>query len=285
MLPYTIRKIIVPIDLSETSLNALDTAVAIAKRHQAELILLNVIESDLDFLGEGNGFSSFNNLSHSSDVLTALAGGIQHTHALSPRVIQEEGHVSYVILKTALLHQADLIVIGTHGASGYRDGFIGSNAYSVIKHATCPVLTIPPKKKYLSFRRAMFPIRPVTGALQRFDVVSSVLSPNAHLDVVGMSYRRMERETSVLDKILDEISLQLQQDNIIGRTSWGNGDAISQDVLEYIHTHLPDLVVLTSVLDVTTKPNFVGPHAQKIMHGSKVPVLSIKRIAVPKLVS
>ena len=75
MLPYTIRKIIVPIDLSETSLNALDTAVAIAKRHQSELILLNVIESDLDFLGEGNGFSSFNNLSHSSDVLTALAGG------------------------------------------------------------------------------------------------------------------------------------------------------------------------------------------------------------------
>ncbi len=280
MLPYTIRKIIVPIDLSETSLNALDTAVALAKKHKASLLMLNVIESGFEFLTDGGGFSSFTNLSNSADVLSALAGTIQHTHNIVPKVIQEEGHVSQVILKTTLLQQADLIVIGTHGASGYRDGFIGSNTYSIIKHSTCPVLTIPPKRKFLSFRKVMFPIRPVAGALSRYDVVSQFIAPNASLEVVGLSFRRMETDTSVLEKILEEVKDQLEMGRITTRTAWGNGNTISEDVLTYMHKSFPDLVVITSVLDVTPKPNFIGPHTQKIMNCSKVPVLSIKRVGI-----
>jgi len=284
MLPYTIRTIICPIDLSETSLNALDTAVSLAKRHEATLVMLNVIEAGLEFLGDDSSFSSFANLSHASDVLTALAGGIQSSHGIQPKVIQEEGHVAAVIMKTVLRQQADLVVIGTHGASGYRDGFIGSNTYSVFKHSGCPILAIPPKRKYTTFRKALFPIRPVIGALARYDVLSQFLAPNAALDVLGLSYRQMERETNVLDKILEEIRPQLQSDNVRGRTIWGEGESISEDILKYSQYYFPDLIVITSVLDVTTKPNFVGPHTQKILNASKVPVLSVKRVNVPSLV-
>ena len=114
MFSYTIKKIIVPIDLSETSLNALDSAVALAQRHNASLVLLNVVETEFEFLDAG--FSSFSVNSNAGDVITALAGGLQHRHMVTPAVVQEEGHVSQTILKAALLHHADLIVMGTHGA-------------------------------------------------------------------------------------------------------------------------------------------------------------------------
>ena len=283
MLSYTIRKILVPIDMSETSLNALDTAVLLAKRHNASLLMVNVIESGFDFLGDAIGFSSLTNLSHSADVLTALAGGIQNAHSINPKVIQEEGHVSHVILKTALLHQADLIVIGTHGASGYRDGFIGSNTYSILKHSTCPVLTIPPKRKFSTFRKVMFPVRPMSGALVRYDVVSKFMAPNSMLDVVGMSNRGMEKETKLLDKLLEEICDRLGQDKVLGNTAWGKGQTISEDVLDYAHQYQSDLIIITAVLDVTTKQYFIGPHTQKILNCSKVPVLSVKRVFVPTL--
>ena len=279
---YNIKKILVPVDLSETSLNALDTAVALAKKHAAVVELLNVVENNYSIVEENN-FQPPGYLTNSSDVLTALAGAVQHASDIKPRLLQQEGNVADTIIKTSLHHQSDLIVMGTHGASGYRDGFIGSNTYNVIKNASCPVLTVPGKKKYLSFRKILFPIRPVSGALMRYDIVCHFLSSQASINVLGLSYKNMQRETSLLDKIIDEIKEQLELDKVRTVTGWNSGGSIADDVLLEAQQTNAELLVLTSVLDVTTKPNFIGPHTQKILHYSKLPVLSIKKIYVPAL--
>src|SRR5215208_7208620 len=146
MSSYSIQKILVPVDLSETSLNALDTAVSIAVKQNATLLLLNVLETVHGSFPDEPGYSTFNNLFNTSDVLTALISAIQHSHNIKPEIFQEKGNVTDTIIKTSLAQQCDLIVMGTHGASGFRDGFIGSNTYNTIKYATCPVLSVPPRK-------------------------------------------------------------------------------------------------------------------------------------------
>jgi len=281
MSSYHIQKIVVPIDLSETSLNALETAVAIAKKHKAGIQLLNVIENHLDFHDD---FALSSSIINSTDVLNALAGAIQHTNDIKPEIIQLEGNVADIIIKHSFMHHANLIIMGTHGASGFRDGFIGSNAYRVLKYAACPVLTVPPKRKFLSFTRALFPIRPVSGALMRYDIVCHFLSANSSIDVLGLSYRKMEKETNVLDKIIDEIKDQLSADRIKARANWNKGMTIPEDILQFSLENNSDLIIVTSVLDVTTKPGFIGPHSQKIINCSKVPVLNIKKMAVPSWV-
>jgi nucleotide-binding universal stress UspA family protein len=275
---YTIQNILVPVDLSESSLNALDTAAALAQKHKASLQLLNVVEHQWDAFQE-DAFSP-GGTTDSLDVLNALAGSIQHTHNLKPSVIQEEGNVSDTIIKASIKYQSSLIVMGTHGASGYRDGFMGSNTYRVIKQAGCAVLAVPDLRKYLSFRRIVFPIRPVAGALQRYDIVCHFVSPQSCLEVLGLSYRKMERETNVLDKIVQEIKDQLDADKIKPSISWGAGRTVADDVLSFAHQDNSDLIIITSVLDVTTKPKFVGPHTQKIINCAKAPILSIKKAGV-----
>lgn len=277
---YHIRKIVVPVDLSETSLNAIDTAVAIARRHDASLVLLNVIEKGFDLLHED---VPVNDPLKSADVLNALVSAIDHTTEVKPTLVQQDGHVRETIVKQAFLYHCDLIIMGTHGASGYRDGFVGSNTYNVIKNAGCPVLTIPPKRKFPSFKRALFPIRPVIGALQRYDVVGHFLSANAVMDVLGLSYRLVEKESNVLDKIIDEIEDKLMLNGTRARASWNKGMVIADDVLQSAIENNSDLIVVTSALDVTTKPNFIGPHSQKIINCSKIPVLNIKKVSVPTL--
>jgi nucleotide-binding universal stress UspA family protein len=279
---YNIKKILVPVDLSEISLNALDTAVALAKKHNAVVQVLYVIEIKPGSF-EDSGFQSNNYLTNSSDVLTALAGAIQHANDIKPILLQEEGNVTDTIIKTSLQQHSDVIIMGTHGASGYRDGFIGTNTYSVIKNSSCPVLTVPPKRKYLSFKKILFPIRPVSGALMRYDVVCQFIAPQALINVLGLSYRSMERETNVLDKIIDEIKDKLEMDNVKANAIWNSGNSIADDVLTQSQQTAAELIVITSVLDVTTKPNFIGPHTQKILHCSKVPVLNIKKLSVPML--
>jgi nucleotide-binding universal stress UspA family protein len=274
---YVIQRILVAVDLSETSLNALETAVSIAKAHLATLCILHVNEP---VIGNENNHT-FGLSQANTDVLTALTDAIRYVGELKPRLLQKSGHVVESIIQAALDEQCDLVIMGTHGASGLREGFIGSNTYNVIKYATCPVLTIPPVQKFVSFKKVLFPIRPVKGALIRYDVACNFLSANSTLQVLGLSYLRMERDTGLLDKIVEDIRDNLKVGRVEVNTSWGRGSSVSDDIIQFINLHTPDLIVLTSILDVITKPNFVGPHTQRLIHASRVPVLNIKRITNP----
>jgi nucleotide-binding universal stress UspA family protein len=280
MTEYKMNRILVPVDLSESSLNALDSAVTIAKKHQASLHVLYVDENNFQTM-EDLGTPYFSNSVNAADIITALVGAIQYKHNIKPVVSMQEGNVAEVIIKSSFLMQADLIVIGAHGASGYRDGFIGNNSYNVIKYAACPVLTVPQKKKNNSFRKILFPIRPVAGALMSYDIVSQFTNPFTVMEVMGVSYRMiLDTAGSVLDTIIGEIKDQLQKDEVTAKSFWSEGTSIADEILKHTNANT-DLVVVTSALDVTSKPKYIGPHAQKVIHCSKAPVLSIKKNTVP----
>jgi nucleotide-binding universal stress UspA family protein len=277
---YKMNRILVAVDLSESSLNALDTAVTIAKKHQASLHVLYVDENNFQSMEEV-GTPYFSNSVNAADVITALVGAIQHKHNIKPVVSMQDGNVAETIIRSSFLLHADLIVMGAHGASGFRDGFVGSNTYNVIKYATCPVLMVPQKKKNNSFRKILFPIRPVTGALMSYDIVSQFTNPFTVMEVMGVSYRMiLDTAGSVLDTIIGEIKDQLERDEVTAKPFWSEGASIADEILKHTNANT-DLVVVTSALDVTSKPKYIGPHAQKIIQSSKAPVLSIKKNTVP----
>lgn len=281
---YKINSVLAPVDLSESSLNALDTAVSIAKKHQALLYILYVDENNFQAMDDVSSIYTPNNINN-ADVINALVGTIQHQHDIKPVVLTEEGNVADIVIKISLLNHIDLIVMGSHGASGYRDGFIGNNTYNVIKHAACPVLSVPARKRLNGLRRILFPIRPVTGALMPYEIVSRFTNPDAVMEVLGITYRMIiETAGSVLDTIVGEIKDQLKKDQVTAKSLWIEGQGIADEIVRYANKTNPDLVVVTSVLDVTSKPRYIGPHAQRIIHCSKVPVLSIKKLSVPSLV-
>ena len=281
---YKINNVLVPVDLSESSLNALDVAINIAKKHKAALQVLHVDENNFQTLDD-IGSPYFSNPVNAADVINALVAAIQHTHGIWPAVFMEEGNVAEIISKISFFQHSDLIVMGSHGASGYRDGFIGSNTYSVIKYAACPVLSVPQKRKLNSFRKILFPIRPVTGALMPYEIVSRFTNPDTVMEVLGLTYRMIfETAGSLLETIVDEIKDQLKNDQVTAKPLWSEGISIADEIVKHVNRTNPDLVVVTSALDVTSKPKYIGPHAQKIIHCSKVPVLSIKKLSVPSLV-
>ena len=121
------------------------------------------------------------------------------------------------------------------------------------------------------------------GALSPYHVVGQFLSPNSSLDVLGVSYRKTERELGVLDKIAEEINDQLTGDKIKVKMHWGTGVSVSDDILQFAQSSNPDLIILTSILDAISMINFIGPYAQKLINCSPIPLLSIKKIGVSML--
>jgi nucleotide-binding universal stress UspA family protein len=212
-----------------------------------------------------------------------LTAAIQHGNEIKPKLFKSNGTVIESVVSLTTIENPDLIIMGTHGASGYRPGFIGSNTYGVLKHSPCPVLTIPPRRKFNSFENALFPIRPVAGALARYDVACHFLAARSTVEVLGLSYLRMERETTVLEKIADEIRDKVTADEVALKTTWSADNSFTDHILQLVQEAHHDLLILTSSLDAISKSNFIGPNTQKIINCSKVPLLVIKHVGVPIL--
>lgn len=275
---YTIKKILAAVDFSEPSLNALDTAVFLAERYKSSLYIIHVHDTVFEFIGS-DVFANNRITNHSTNILSALAIDIERKTRTRPHIIEAEGYAVEVILRNAVKHECDLVVVGTYGASGYRDGFVGTNTYNIIKNAPCPVLSIPPGKKWTSFKRPLFPIRPVISALRQYDVLRNFLFPDSNLDVLGLS-SGLPGARKDLDKLVADIWHKLTADNITARTEWDEGPSISENILRHAEKNNTDLIVITPAIDVSAKQFFIGPNAHKIIHAAKVPVLNINKVNV-----
>jgi nucleotide-binding universal stress UspA family protein len=280
---HPIKNILVPVDFGENSLNALETAIAIAKLHGATLHLLHVVDNSFDFLSHGDTYIAMSSItSNSGDILQALAGSLAQKHKVMPKVLLVEGCVYQTIVKEGIAHTADLIVMGTHGASGQRDAFVGTNTYNVFKHAHCAVLAIPGGRKWSQFRRVLFPVRLVVGALARYDFVRGLLNPGAaSLEVLGLSYNKNENEKSMMEDLVSEIKDKLNEDKVAANISCLSGRNIVDNILTHSEQKSTDLIVISPSVDIASKHFYIGPNAQRIIHQAKVPVLNVKRVAVP----
>jgi nucleotide-binding universal stress UspA family protein len=147
-----IRRILVPVDFSPTSDQALSYAAALAEEFGASLSLLHVIDdrwitgawpaevyvADLPKLRE--------------DLVADMRQQIQKClDSLTDNGIKGTGDVligvpSHVIIEQASTTGADLIVMGTHGRTGITHLLIGSVAERVIRHAPCPVFVVRERK-------------------------------------------------------------------------------------------------------------------------------------------
>jgi nucleotide-binding universal stress UspA family protein len=135
------NKIVVAIDFSECSINAFLHAVSIADHCHGELILLWVQKAS----NEKEKYVD-KNLDSSQDVQKAFEELIAKYQPDHPKVKISwkirKGKIYREVTDEAKLSKAMLIVTGTHGASGFEEFWIGSNANKIVSSSTCPVITI-----------------------------------------------------------------------------------------------------------------------------------------------
>lgn len=144
MKPFS--KILVPVDFSSHADEAVDAAVDIAQRYEAEIMLVNVFEPIALAFPEGSGvYASLSTTDFVLDLEQALEKKRAQTAAKSGRAIQavqRTGHPPHEIVDLARSGGFDLIVMGTHGRTGLSHMLVGSVAERVVRTAPCAVLTV-----------------------------------------------------------------------------------------------------------------------------------------------
>jgi nucleotide-binding universal stress UspA family protein len=140
------NNVLCPIDFSETSARALTYATVLARWYDAHLEVLHVVpafeenEPPAHFDIETGVWPSRDRLVAEIERLIAAAGA----RDLKSRALAQEGRAHEIIACRARALPADLLVMGTHGRSGFNRLLLGSITEKVLRQVSCPVLTVPP---------------------------------------------------------------------------------------------------------------------------------------------
>lgn len=150
---HPFKKILVPVDFSSDSAQAVRMAMDLALRYEAALTLIHVYEPVAYMMPDANTFFTqpqldqlFAELRKHLDALQAeaRAGGVVRVETRL-----EQGFAVSEICESAKRMGCDLIVMGTHGRTGLSHLFLGSVAERVLRMAPCPVLTVKTKDREL----------------------------------------------------------------------------------------------------------------------------------------
>ncbi len=143
----TFKKILCPTDFSDASRPAFDAAAELAAKYQAELCLAHVVPVVPTLPPDPNfvlAVPEYERALHADAdrQLKQLAACLAEKK-LQVRTIVGHGDAGHEIVRMAQAEGADLIVIGTHGNTGFQHVMFGSVAEKVVRLARRPVLTMP----------------------------------------------------------------------------------------------------------------------------------------------
>jgi universal stress protein A len=143
------KKILVPVDFSPSSKRALEWALAFAERFDAQVMVVHTWEipsylrPDLT-VWSGDISATLTDYTR-ADAEKNMQTFLRETRAGERANVSssvEPGAPYPTILRLASERAIDLIAMGTHGRAGVAHLLLGSTAENVVRHATCPVLTV-----------------------------------------------------------------------------------------------------------------------------------------------
>ncbi len=141
------RRILVPTDFSVQAENALKVAAQLAKKFNGEIYLLHMLELPLQLIDPVSGSGS-QNLPEALFFMKLAKKRFKEVidqPFLKGIIVHDtvEFHQAFEgIIEVSQEHNCDLIVMGSHGANGFKEVFIGSNTEKVVRNSSIPVLVI-----------------------------------------------------------------------------------------------------------------------------------------------
>ena len=244
------KTILFPTDFSENALHASDYAGLLAEKFDANVVLLNIYSVPIiteyqvpyninDFTMEMREASEKN--------LTLFKDKFIETTGLSKERISQKieyGFVADVITDTAKAIKADMIVMGTKGASNILEKWIGTNAQTVMKNAECPVWIIPQEaninypQKFLYAADLQEDEVTATQKVMEFATPLQALCKVIHID----DYFEMSVNQAVKEKISELKEEFKDDDNVFVRAI--RRDDIIEGLETYIKSYKPDVLAL-----------------------------------------
>lgn len=275
------KKIIVPIDFSEHSEYALETAAILAKKYGGEIIALHMLEINEAVFTQSNNslgqetlfFIKLANERFENFLQKDFLSGVKITPVVRQfKVFSEVNDV-------AKEQNADLVVIGSHGSSGLREIFIGSNTEKVVRHSEIPVLVIKNKPKNEKLEDVVFASNFAEESVSAYKEASKIfdlLNVNVHLlyvNVPGEDFMSSAEMNERIDTFLNKAEGNSEKlDNV----KFVSDYTVEQGVLNYANSKDIDIIVIPTHGRTGIAHFFSGSISEDIANHAERPVMTFR---------
>ncbi|MFD2552086.1 universal stress protein [Bizionia sediminis] len=272
------KRILVPTDFSKEAEQALKVAAQLAKKHDCEIYLLHMLELPLDQIDALSQYSElpeamfFMKLAHQKFEKTMSQ---EYLKGLTVHETVDFNKTFTGISDTCKTHNIDLIVMGSHGANGFKEMFIGSNTEKVVRTSEIPVLVIKNEHDNFEINNFVFASdfkNDNKGTYLQAVNLAKILDAKIHLLFVNTANNFITTNTAKA-RILDFIAGSNFENYTI---SIYNDDSVEKGILNFSHIVNADLIGISTHGRQGIAHFFNGSISEDLVNHAKRPVITFK---------
>ncbi len=281
MKDFHVNRILIPTDFSETGLLAIEHGTFMAKLFRAELHLLHVLEVNEYSFDIPEPILRFSNLEAVQGIaakkMEDTAEGIYKESGIKPVALCTTGKIAREVVDYADENKIDLIIMGTHGASGFEEYFIGSNAHKIVNQANCPVISVQTHAKKLGFTNIVLPIDDAIHSRQKVDYAIELAKKyTSKIHILGLLETTEDNEEGKFNIKIDAVEEAIKKAGLPLSRKIIKGDHLAAEALKYSKEINADLIVIMTDHESKLTGMYMGPFAKQIVNHSRIPVMSIR---------
>jgi nucleotide-binding universal stress UspA family protein len=275
------KKIVVPIDFSEYSEFALQTAAMLAEKYTAKIYALHMLD-----VHEGNMSQSITNQQERSIFLLKIAEQkfekfLDKDYLKNVTLIPVIKHYKVFSEVNAFAEQenADFIVMGSHGTNGIKGFFLGSNTEKVVRYASIPVLIVKNRLLNIDFKDVVIAtdfskesINTFKKVLKRLDF----LNARKHLLYINLPDENFKTSTE-MDKMANDFLMEVEGnvDRLIN-VNFVCEKSIEKGILNFSNAIGADLISVITHGRKGLSHIFAGSISEDVGNHSTLPVITFK---------
>jgi nucleotide-binding universal stress UspA family protein len=277
------KKIIVPIDFSQHSEYALEAASILAKKNNSEILALHMLElsgvhaygseSESEHIGKALFFIKLAEKKFNEFLEKDFLEGVSITPIVKHfKVFSEVNDV-------AKEQNADFIIMGSHGSSGFSEIFVGSNTEKVVRTSEIPVLVIKNKPKSMDYKSVIFASDFSEEAIKPYINASNLLmdfGSDVHLlyvNVPGERFKSSSEMENTMTEFLQKADGNLNRMNAVNYVS---DVSVEKGILSFAKKINADLIVIPTHGRTGLAHFFEGSISEDLANHADLPVMTFK---------
>jgi nucleotide-binding universal stress UspA family protein len=271
------KSIVVGIDFSDCSINALEHAISIAQKSKSNLTM--VWANHLDYSKE---IFSVEPKQLDSEVKTRFDGLVakyqDSLKGLKLDYVLRKGKVYKEICAVAADIDAFVIVIGTHGSTGFEEFWIGSNANRIVASSPIPVITIRGGIDIgRDMQKIVLPFDSTKATRQKLPITALFAKYfRSEVHIVGIFTSSLDDQQYRVRNYVAQAEDYLKENFIRYKISFIEAENITEATLDYAKSIDANLISIMTEQETATSNLWMGPFASQMVNHSPIPVLSVK---------
>ncbi len=271
------KKIVVGVDFSDCAMNALEHAVIIARKAHAGITM--VWANHLDYSKEIFSVEPDHLRAEVQKRFEELIEKYRLQLATNTDIDfrMKKGKVYKVICNVAKEVDAFLIIIGTHGSSGFEEFWIGSNANRIVSASRLPIITIRAGvDSNKDLKTIVMPFDSTKITRQKLPITALLAKYfDAEIHVLGVYTSPQDDVRYRIKNYVAQAEDYLKENEIRYRIVYLDASNITDEVLDYAKKENANLISIMTEQETTTANLWLGPYAAQMVNHSPIPVLSV----------